>query len=59
MLRAVDEEKAAQIAKGTAALPIARKAEPEEVAEVVLSLLSEAASYATGQIWSIDGGWNV
>lgn len=59
MFRVVNEGKGEQLAKRIAALPIARKAEAEEVGEVVLFLLSDAASYITGQTISVDGGWNV
>jgi NAD(P)-dependent dehydrogenase (short-subunit alcohol dehydrogenase family) len=36
--------------------PMRRLGEPEEVAEVVAFLLSEAASYMTGEIVFVDGG---
>jgi glucose 1-dehydrogenase len=36
--------------------PMRRLGEPEEVAEVVTFLLSEAASYMTGEIVVVDGG---
>jgi NAD(P)-dependent dehydrogenase (short-subunit alcohol dehydrogenase family) len=39
--------------------PIGRFAEPEEVAEAVLWLLSVRASYATGSAVFIDGGQTV
>lgn len=29
----------------------------EEVAQTVVFLLSDASSYTTGQILSVDGGW--
>jgi NAD(P)-dependent dehydrogenase (short-subunit alcohol dehydrogenase family) len=37
-------------------LPIGRVARPEEVAEVILWLLSEGASYVTGAIVDVSGG---
>lgn len=37
--------------------PIGRLAEPQEVASVVAFLLSDDASYVSGQTVAIDGGW--
>jgi NAD(P)-dependent dehydrogenase (short-subunit alcohol dehydrogenase family) len=37
-------------------VPMGRLAEPEEVADLAIYLLSDDASYVTGQAWSVDGG---
>ena len=44
------------LAKVGAGRPIGRLAEPEEIAAVIVFLLSERASYVTGAAWSADGG---
>ncbi|MBC8642209.1 SDR family oxidoreductase [Caballeronia sp. EK] len=41
----------------TASIPMGRHGSPEEIADVVLWLCSEASSYVTGQSISVDGGF--
>jgi NAD(P)-dependent dehydrogenase (short-subunit alcohol dehydrogenase family) len=40
-------------------IPMQRTAEPEEMAETVIWLCSDAASFITGQVISVDGGMTV
>jgi NAD(P)-dependent dehydrogenase (short-subunit alcohol dehydrogenase family) len=37
-------------------IPLGRPGKPEEVAAVICFLASDEASYATGAIWTVDGG---
>lgn len=37
--------------------PLSRLAEPAEIADLVVFLASDSASYATGGIYPVDGGW--
>jgi 3-oxoacyl-[acyl-carrier protein] reductase len=49
-------ERAAVLEKVGAGRPLGRLAQPEEIAAVIVFLLSERASYVTGAAWSADGG---
>ena len=40
-------------------VPLGRVSQPEEIAEMVCFLASEAASYVTGQVINVDGGASV
>jgi 3-oxoacyl-[acyl-carrier protein] reductase len=46
-IRALEEE-----------IPIGRLGQPDEIAQSVSFLASEKSSYITGQVISVDGGWN-
>jgi len=48
-----EENRKAMIAQ----IPLGRFGEPSEVADVVLFLASELASYVTGQTIHVNGGW--
>jgi 3-oxoacyl-[acyl-carrier protein] reductase len=44
------------LAKVASGRPLGRLAEPAEIADVIVFLLSERAAYVTGAAWSVDGG---
>jgi 3-oxoacyl-[acyl-carrier protein] reductase len=44
------------LAKVGAGRPLGRLATPEEIANVIVFLCSDRASYVTGAAWSVDGG---
>jgi len=44
------------LAKVGAGRPLGRLASPEEIAQVIVFLCSDRASYVTGAAWSVDGG---
>jgi NAD(P)-dependent dehydrogenase (short-subunit alcohol dehydrogenase family) len=37
---------------------LARPGVPEEPAKLIAFLLSDASTFTTGSVYSIDGGWN-
>lgn len=45
------------VARIVSQIPLGRPADPEELVEVVLFLLSNKASYVTGETIDVDGGW--
>ncbi|MFG6147800.1 SDR family NAD(P)-dependent oxidoreductase [Halobacillus sp. B23F22_1] len=47
-----------KIAKNYEAGPLGRVGKPEEVAQAALFLVSEEASYITGLVMPVDGGWS-
>jgi NAD(P)-dependent dehydrogenase (short-subunit alcohol dehydrogenase family) len=54
MTAETERERADQI---TARTPLGRFGEPEEIAEMVVWLCSDRASYVTGSAYAVDGGW--
>jgi NAD(P)-dependent dehydrogenase (short-subunit alcohol dehydrogenase family) len=42
-----------------ARMPLARWGRPEEIAEVVFFLASDACSFTTGHVWCADGGYTI
>jgi NAD(P)-dependent dehydrogenase (short-subunit alcohol dehydrogenase family) len=57
MLEHIFSHNPANREKYTAAAPLGRLAKPEEVAEAVAWLCSDAAGYITGVALPVDGGW--
>ena len=37
--------------------PMGRLGEPEEIANVIAFLASDEASFVTGAVWTVDGGY--
>jgi len=42
-----------------AMIPLARMGQPEDIAGIVTFLASDQASYITGQVIVVDGGWTL
>jgi len=53
MSAAISEQAKADLAKS---IPLSRLGMPEDVADAVLFLASDAANYITGQTINVDGG---
>jgi NAD(P)-dependent dehydrogenase (short-subunit alcohol dehydrogenase family) len=45
--------------KAVKASALGRLAHPREIATVIVFLASDAASYMTGEVVTIDGGWTM
>lgn len=54
MGRSIPEEVRAEMLKS---IPLGRFGEPSEIASVILFLASDLASYVTGQVIHVSGGW--
>lgn len=56
MMKAYDKQTKQEIAEETA---LNRLGNPEDVSKVITFLASDDASYITGQVIRVDGGWNI
>lgn len=54
---AVQKEHPGFIERLAGKVPLGRIGRPHEMAGAVVFLASDAASYVTGQILAVDGGW--
>ena len=56
MTAAIPEKAMARILSG---IPMGRIGRPDEVARVVRFLAADASSYITGQVWGVNGGYDM
>ena len=47
------------VARLTGQIPVGRLGRPDEIARVVHFLSADASSYITGQVWSVNGGYDM
>jgi NAD(P)-dependent dehydrogenase (short-subunit alcohol dehydrogenase family) len=57
LVRRLEEDGSINIPRLESRVPMGRLARPEEIAEAIFFLCSPAASYITGSVLSVDGGW--
>jgi NAD(P)-dependent dehydrogenase (short-subunit alcohol dehydrogenase family) len=57
LVQKLEREGSIDMARLESRIPMGRLGRPEEIAETILFLCSPAASYITGAILSVDGGW--
>lgn len=57
LLRKLADEGSVDIERIGRRIPMGRLAAPEEIASAILFLCSPAASYVTGAVLNVDGGW--
>lgn len=55
-LHGQDAEAAVKYELSRRQLPLGRMGEPDEVAQVITFLASDAATFVTGSVWGVDGG---
>ena len=56
MTAAIPDKAMARILSG---IPMGRIGRPDEVARVVRFLAADASSYITGQVWGVNGGYDM